>query len=161
MTHFFSTSDVVPHYTGGKTHYYPMFNGNNTVMAKKVKEEIVTLLSEKIGMEAVMRTRTSPGLICREFHGHFTVRQPDIMALPNVPRDQSYVVEIGIEEEIKAPIICIQTALLFTTCDGERRVRVMTIALPVTSSISQVFTSADQVALTHVIAQQGRVLDKI
>ncbi|CAO3674130.1 unnamed protein product [Umbelopsis ramanniana] len=150
-----ATMNVVPHYTGGKTHYYPMFNGNNAVMAKKVKEEIVTLLSEKIGMEAVMRTRTSPGLICREFHGHFTVRQPDIMALPNVPRDQSYVVEIGIEEEIKAPIICIQTALLFTTCDGERRVRVMTIALPVTSSISQVFTSADQVALTHVIAQQA------
>ncbi|KAH8548969.1 Sec23/Sec24 trunk domain-containing protein [Umbelopsis sp. PMI_123] len=150
-----ATMNVVPHYTGGKTYYYPTFNGNNAVMAKKVKEEIVTLLSEKIGMEAVMRTRTSPGLICREFHGHFTVRQPDIMALPNVPRDQSYVVEIGIEEEIKSPIVCIQTALLFTTCDGERRLRVITIALPVTNSISQVFTSADQVAISHVIAQQA------
>lgn len=133
-----------------------MFNANNLAHAVKAKDEIATLLSEKIGMEAVMRTRTSPGLICREFHGHFTVRQPDIMALPNVPRDQSYVVEFGIEEEIKSPVVCIQTALLFTTCDGERRLRVITLALPVTNSISQVFTSADQVAIAHVIAQQGK-----
>jgi len=150
-----ATMNVVPHYTGGKTHYYPMFNASNVVHAQKAKYEIATLLGEKIGMEAVMRTRTSPGLICRDFHGHFTVRQPDIMALPNVPRDQSYVVEIGIEEEIKSPVVCIQTAILFTTCDGDRRLRVITLALPVSNSLSQIFTSADQIAIAHVIAQQA------
>jgi protein transport protein SEC24 len=156
-----SPLDVVPHYTGGKTHYYPMFNASNVVHAQKAKYEIATLLGEKIGMEAVMRTRTSPGLICRDFHGHFTVRQPDIMALPNVPRDQSYVVEIGIEEEIKSPVVCIQTAILFTTCDGDRRLRVITLALPVSNSLSQIFTSADQTAIAHVIAQQGQYQDPL
>lgn len=150
-----ATMNVMPHFTGGKTHYYPMFNANNLTQATKVKEEIKHLLSEKIGMEAVMKTRTSPGLICREFHGHFTTRQPDIMALPNVPRDQTYVVELGIEEEIKAPTVYIQTALLFTTCEGERRLRVVTICLPVTTSLSQIFTSADQVAIAHTIAHQA------
>lgn len=49
------------------------------------------------------------------FHGNFFVRQTDLLALPNVSRDHSYTIEVGIEENITTPTVCFQTALLHTT----------------------------------------------
>ncbi|KAI8976442.1 Sec23/Sec24 trunk domain-containing protein [Pilobolus umbonatus] len=153
-----STLNVVPRFTGGQTHYYPGFSALNQTDCLKLKEEIISLLSEKIGLEAVMRTRCSQGIVCRSFFGNCTTRVPDIMALPNVPRDQSYCVELGIEEDITTPFVYFQTALLYTTCSSERRLRIMNLCLPVARSLSEVFSSANQVAIARVLCH--RALDK-
>lgn len=39
--------------------------------------------------------------------------------MPAVPQDQSYAIEIQIEETITAPFVVFQTAVLHTTCYGE------------------------------------------
>lgn len=88
------------------------------------------------------------------FHGNF-VRSTDLLAMPAVPQDQSYTIEIQIEETITAPFVVLQTALLHTTCYGERRIRVITLALPTTSNLSEVFASADQVAITTFLANKA------
>ncbi|KAI8371496.1 uncharacterized protein BYT42DRAFT_501415 [Radiomyces spectabilis] len=131
------TLNVIPRFTGGQTHYYPAFNQANVSDVVKLKEEVKMLLGEHIGLEAVMRTRCSPGLICKAFYGNCTTRVPDIMALPNVPRHQSYCVDLAIEEDIQSSMAFFQTALLHTTCTGERRIRVMTLCLPVTKTIDK------------------------
>ncbi|GAA5801836.1 hypothetical protein HPULCUR_007291 [Helicostylum pulchrum] len=146
-----ATLNVIPRFTGGQTHFYPGFNAHNQSDAQKLKQEIISLLSEEIGLEAVMRTRCSQGIVCRSFYGNCTTRVPDIMALPNVPRDQSYCIELGIEEEITTPFAQFQTALLYTTCFGERRIRVMNLCLPVTKSISELYSSVDQIAVVRAI----------
>ncbi|KAF7721635.1 COPII subunit [Apophysomyces ossiformis] len=150
-----ATLNVIPRFTGGQTHFYPMFKSTNTADAIQVKEEIVALLGEKIGLEAVMRTRCSPGLVCKAFYGNCTTRVPDVMALPNVPRNQLYCVDIGIEEDIQSPVVFFQTALLYTTCFGERRIRVMNLCLPVTKNLGEVFSSADQVAVARALCHQA------
>ncbi|KAI8337515.1 Sec23/Sec24 trunk domain-containing protein [Chlamydoabsidia padenii] len=150
-----ATLNVVPRFTGGQTHYFPGFTPDNQADSEKLNQEILALLSEEIGLEAVMRTRCSPGLICKSFYGNCTTRVPDIMALPNVPRDQSYCVEIGIEEDIQSSMAYFQTALLYTTCFGERRIRVLNLCLPVTKVISEVFSSADQFAIARALCHQG------
>jgi len=43
------------------------------------------------------------------FHGNFFVRSTDLLAMPTVPQDQSYAVEIQIEEIIMSPFIVFQT----------------------------------------------------
>ena len=58
------------------------------------------------------------GIRMTAFHGNFFVRQTDLLALPNVSRDHSYTIEVGIEENITTPTVCFQTALLHTTCFG-------------------------------------------
>lgn len=117
---------------------------------------MVSLLSEKIGLEAVMRTRCSEGIICKSFYGNFTTRVPDIMALPNVPRDQSYCVELSMEEDIQSSYVYFQTALLYTTYNGERRIRVLNLCLPVAKSISELYLSVDQVVLARTLCHEGK-----
>jgi len=52
------------------------------------------------------------------FHGNFFVRSTDLLAMPAVPQDQSYAIEVQIEETINAPFVVFQTAVLHTTCYG-------------------------------------------
>ncbi len=44
--------------------------------------------------------------------------------------------------------VCVQCALLYTTLGGQRRIRVHTLALPVTDSLATVFKGADLDAYT-------------
>ncbi|KAI8967408.1 hypothetical protein BDF20DRAFT_900917 [Mycotypha africana] len=151
-----ATLNIIPRYTGGQTHYYPAFNAAvNPGECQRLKEEVMALLSEQIGLEAVMRTRCSTGIVCHAFYGNCTTRVPDIMALPNVPRDQSYAIDLVIEEDIQTPFVYFQTALLHTTCFGERRIRVMNLCLPVTKSISELYASVNQVALARLLCHQA------
>ena len=108
-----------------------------------------------IMLEAVMRVRASRGLRMSSFHGNFFVRSTDLLAMPAVPQDQGYVIEVQIEETITAPFVVFQTAVLHTTCYGERRIRVVTSAVPTTTSLSEVFASADQVALATYFANKA------
>lgn len=75
--------------------------------------------------------------------------------MPAVPQDQSYAIEIQIEEQINTPFVVMQTAVLHTTCYGERRIRVITLALPTTTILSEVFASADQVAIATLLANKA------
>jgi protein transport protein SEC24 len=52
------------------------------------------------------------------FHGNFFVRSTDLLAMPAVPQDQGYAIEIQIEETITSPFVVLQTAVLHTTCFG-------------------------------------------
>jgi protein transport protein SEC24 len=89
------------------------------------------------------------------FYGNFFNRSSDLCAFPAFPRDQSYVVEVAIDESITKPVVCMQTAVLHTTCNGERRIRVMTLALPTTQTLSDVYASADQGAITAYISHKA------
>lgn len=39
--------------------------------------------------------------------------------MPAVPQDQSYAIEVQIEEAITTPFVVFQTAVLHTTCYGK------------------------------------------
>ena len=48
------------------------------------------------------------------------MRSTDLLAMPTVPQDLSYAIEITIEETITAPYVVLQTGILHTTCHGTR-----------------------------------------
>lgn len=56
------------------------------------------------------------------FHGNFFVRSTDLLTLPAVPLDQSYAIEVEIEDNIVAPFVVVQTAILHTTAFGMEHV---------------------------------------
>lgn len=85
------------------------------------------------------------------FHGNFFVRSTDLLSLAAVPLDQSYSIEIQIEDPISAPFVVFQTAVLHTTCYGERRIRVITLALPTTNSLSDLYGSVDTIAMSTLL----------
>lgn len=53
------------------------------------------------------------------FHGNFFVRSTDLLAMPAVPHDQSYAIEVQIEDTITSPFVVLQTAVLHSTCNGK------------------------------------------
>jgi protein transport protein SEC24 len=146
---------VVPRFTGGQTHYFPGFNAKNTGDREKLKLEIKKLVREEIGLEAIVRTKCSPGLVCKAYHGNFSFQEPDILVLPNVPRDASYCIDLGIESDLPNNLAVIQTCMLFTSTKGERLIRVMTTCLPVTRKIAEVFYAVDQLSLAKAMVCQG------
>jgi protein transport protein SEC24 len=111
-----------------------------------------------MGLEAVLRVRASKGIRSDGFHGNFFVRSSDLLAVPTVSPDNSYTFQLTIEETLTAPTACFQTALLYTTHFGERRIRVITMALPVTTELSQIYNSVDQLALTNLLSKMGMFL---
>lgn len=149
-------SGCLPRYTGGQTYFYPGYHNSRPEDSSKFAHEFSELLAEEIGLEAVLRIRASRNLRMSAFHGNFFIRSSDLLALPNVPRNQSYCVEVSIEDEVRLPTACFQTALLHTTCFGERRIRVITLCLPVTDSLSELYASANQVAIAAYLANKGK-----
>lgn len=89
------------------------------------------------------------------FHGNFFVSSSDLLSMPSIPQDQSYSIEIEYDDDITGSHVVLQTASLHTTSDGERRIRVVTLALPTTSNISQVYASADQIAIATFLASKS------
>jgi len=150
-----ATLACLPHYTSGQTYFYPAFNASRSEDAIKFAHEFGSVLAMPIMLEAVMRVRASRGLRMSSFHGNFFVRSTDLLAMPAVPQDQSYAIEVQIEETITSPFVVFQTAILHTTCYGERRIRVITHALPTTTNLSELFASADQVALATLLSNKA------
>jgi protein transport protein SEC24 len=137
----------LPRFTGGNTWFYPGWNAARSEDAIKFAREFSDFLSAEIGLEAVLRVRATTGLRMSTFYGNFFNRSSDLCAFPAFPRDQAYVVEVAIDETITKPYVCLQAAVLHTTCNGERRIRVLTLALPTTETLANVYASADQSAI--------------
>ncbi|KAF2801929.1 COPII component protein [Mytilinidion resinicola] len=143
-----ATLSNLPRYTGGQTYFYPGWNAARSEDAIKFAREFSDYLSAEIGLEAVLRVRATTGLRMSTFYGNFFNRSSDLCAFPAFPRDQAYVVEVAIDETITKPYVCMQAAVLHTTCNGERRIRVLTLALPTTETLANIYASADQAAIT-------------
>ncbi|KAL2051893.1 hypothetical protein ABVK25_007808 [Lepraria finkii] len=145
----------LPRYTGGQTYFYPGWNAARSEDAIKFAREFSDYLSAEIGLEAVLRVRATTGLRMSTFYGNFFNRSSDLCAFPAFPRDQGYVVEVAIDESLTKGVVCLQSAVLHTTCNGERRIRVMTLALPTTQILADVYASADQAAITTVFSHKA------
>jgi protein transport protein SEC24 len=120
-----SVIGCLPRFTGGNTFFYPAFTAAKSEDALKFAHELAEFVSQRIALEAVMRVRASKGLRMSAFFGNFFVRSTDLLSLPNVPRDQSYSIEISYEDNIHIPIVCFQTALLHTSSSGKHLGRIM------------------------------------
>ncbi|KAI9369950.1 hypothetical protein BJX61DRAFT_517552 [Aspergillus egyptiacus] len=145
----------LPRYTGGQTWFYPGWNAARPEDAIKYAREFSDYLSSEIGLEAVLRVRATTGLRMSTFYGNFFNRSSDLCAFPAFPRDQAYVVEVAIDETVNKPVVCMQTAVLHTTCNGERRIRVLTLALPTTQNLADVYASADQQAIATFFSHKA------
>ncbi|KAJ3208910.1 COPII subunit [Dinochytrium kinnereticum] len=142
-------------FTGGSVFYYPNFTSARQEDVVKVSKELQHFLSRPIGLEAVLRVRASKGIKMTAFHGNFFLRSTDLLALPNVSPDNSYAIEMQLQDVLTSNVACFQTALLHTSSNGERRIRVLTLAVPITTNMADVFASADQYAIAALLAKKG------
>ncbi|KAM4748180.1 protein transport protein Sec24A [Rhinophrynus dorsalis] len=147
----------ISRYSAGSVYYYRAYHHqHNPVQVEKLQKELKRYLTRKIGFEAVMRIRCTKGLSIHTFHGNFFVRSTDLLSLPNVNPDAGYAVQMSVEENLTdTPVVSFQSALLYTSSKGERRIRVHTMCLPVVSALSDVYAGADVQAVTGLLANMA------
>lgn len=150
-----ATVSNLPRYTAGQTHFYPAWMCTKVEDVTKLSKEISDHLSMEIALEAVLRVRSSTGMRMSGFFGNFFNRSSDLCSFPSFPRDQSYVIEVSIEETLNKPVVYFQAANLHSTCYGERRIRVITLAIPTSSKIDDIYASADQLAITNYLTHRA------
>ncbi|KAB1280759.1 Protein transport protein Sec24A [Camelus dromedarius] len=147
----------ISRYSAGSVYYYPSYHHqHNPVQVQKLHKELQRYLTRKIGFEAVMRIRCTKGLSIHTFHGNFFVRSTDLLSLPNVNPDAGYAVQMSVEESLTdTQLVSFQSALLYTSSKGERRIRVHTLCLPVVSTLNEVFLGADVQAISGLLANMA------
>lgn len=121
-----------------------------------MKKALERYLTRKIGFESVMRVRCTRGLSIHTFHGNFFVRSTDLLSLPNINPDSGFGMQISYEESLAdVKSVCFQAALLYTSSKGERRIRVHTLCLPVTESLTEVMYSADSQCIVGLLSKMA------
>lgn len=144
--------------TGGETYLYPNFVRERD--SQKLADELSHAFHRETGHQALMKVRCSNGLQVSAYHGNFLQQGAS-----------SADVEFGVIDEDKAIAVMFshdgkldqkldahfQSALLYTTKSGERRVRCSNIVAAVTDQAKDVVRWADQDAVVGVLAREGRL----
>jgi protein transport protein SEC24 len=145
---------VLSKYTGGNTYYYPSFYGPRD--GKKFDAELRRCLTRSTAFEAVMRVRATRGIRITNFYGNYFIRGTDLLALPNCTADSSFALDMAYDEPmLAAQAITVQAALLYTSSNGERRIRVHTMVLPVTQSLPEMLETIDIDCMVNILAKQA------
>jgi len=151
--------EELPRITGGTMHNFVAFNASNGDGAV-LQGKLQRVLERETAFESVMRIRCTKGMRVNNFYGHFYIRGTDLLSLPNCTADSSFGFDLVHEDNI--PLSCqyltIQSALLYTTNFGERRIRVCTEAVPVTGYSSEYLSKMDASVCTALLAKQAIAL---
>lgn len=118
-------------------------------------DQVHRILTRYMAFEAILRVRTSSGLMVPNFYGHCHVREPDLLALPVSDEDSSYSVQLQVSSPIKANFAYMQIAIVHTNRMRERRIRVHTFQFAVSQSLGAVINSADSVGVTCFLSKMA------
>lgn len=149
-----ATLSELPKYTAGQLFSYPGFNPG--IDGPNFEAHLNKRLTQATAFEAVMRIRCTKGMRITNFYGNFFIRGTDLLALPNCNGDSVFGFDLAHDEQNPpSPVITVQAALLFTSDTGQRRIRVMTQALPITQLTSEFIESVDTEAVCTLLAKQA------
>lgn len=162
-----ATLSDLSRYTNGRFYYYPKFN--SYLHGIKFDQEFYTALTCKSAWEAVGRIRVSGGYRQISTLGNYLVkaRTNDLLSLPVCDEHRIIFYELEkYEANVEAAKkkkkfndsethIFVQTALLYTSSEGERRIRVHNLAMPITDNATDPYENADVNALSPLFLKKG------
>merc|ERR1719339_685751 len=152
-----ATLSGISKFSGGQVQTFPGYHSHhNLPQAERFERALRRYLTRKIGFEAVMRIRCTRGMSLHTFHGHFFVRSTDLLSLPNVNPDSAFGMQVAIEKDLKdSREVSFQAALLYTSSKGERRIRVHTLCIPISSSLQDIIQGADQQCIIGLLSKMA------
>ncbi|KAK2078451.1 hypothetical protein QBZ16_003291 [Prototheca wickerhamii] len=122
---------------------------------EQVTDDLCRAVRRPAGLEAVGRLRVSTGLAIGKAWGAFQRRTPTDLLFPGVDGEAALAVSADVEEKLAdRGEVYAQFALLYTSAEGRRLVRVHTLALPITTGRSSAFRGADVDALLALCARR-------
>uniref|UniRef100_A0A0N5BS09 VWFA domain-containing protein n=1 Tax=Strongyloides papillosus TaxID=174720 RepID=A0A0N5BS09_STREA len=152
-----ATLTDLPKYSSGETYYIPKLENSNVYMSDpRFRKILDRYLTRKIGWEAVLRIRCTENVTLHSFYGNHFVRSTDLINMPIVSPDIGMAAQLELEDDLKGlDKITIQAALLYTSSKGDRRIRVHTMCLPLTSDMLDVYRNFDISASISLLTKMG------
>jgi protein transport protein SEC24 len=128
-------------------YHYPEFSPATSGL--KFSNELYHNMSRKHAWEAVFRIRLSHGFNQTASYGNMQVKAKtmDLVLCPTIDSDRVYAYEFefgsgdgakevtGRVQRISKRFLFVQSALLYSTSEGERRIRCHSVAIPLTTSL--------------------------
>ncbi|KEQ90017.1 Sec23/Sec24 family protein [Aureobasidium pullulans EXF-150] len=148
--------------SGGETYYYPNFHSprDDLRLAKELKHTV----TRETGFQALMKVRCSNGLQLSAYHGNFTQHTFGAdLEFGSIDADKAITVMFSYDGKLDPKLDAhFQSALLYTTATGERRVRCTNTVASVSESALEAMKFVDQDAVVSVISKEAasRVSEK-
>ena len=141
--------------TGGETFYYPNFVFPRDT--EKLVQEVVHTVTRETGYQVLMKVRCSTGLQVSSYAGNFhgNAFRSDI-EFGVIDRDKAIGVMFKYDGKLDAKLDAhFQSALLYTTSSGERRVRCSNVIASVSDNAKDCMRYVDQDAVYALIAKEA------
>nr|CAD7588326.1 unnamed protein product [Timema genevievae] len=137
-----ATIGQVARLTGGEVYKYTYFQAD--LDGDRLISDIKRNVSRPIAFDAIMRVRTSTGVRATDFYGHFFMSNTTDMELGTIDCDKGVALEIKHDDKLtEEDGVYIQVALLYTSCGGQRRLRVINLGLKTCSQMADLYRSCD------------------
>ncbi|ROW09894.1 hypothetical protein VPNG_06259 [Cytospora leucostoma] len=150
-----ATVGYVAAISGGETFYYPNFiaGRDNAKLSLEVKHAV----TRETGYEALMKVRCSNGLQVSGYHGNFIQHSFGAdLEIGVIDADRAIAVTFSHDGKLDSKLDAhFQSALLYTTANGQRRVRCCNVVASVSDNAKESIKFIDQDAVYAILAKEA------
>ncbi|XP_072281043.1 protein transport protein Sec24C isoform X4 [Pyxicephalus adspersus] len=147
-----ATLGVVPFQTGGSIYKYTFFQMETD--RERFLNDLRRDVQKDIAFDAVMRVRTSTGVRATDFFGAFYMSNTTDVELAGLDCDKTITVEFKHDDKLNEDTGAIlQCAVLYTSCGGQRRLRVHNMALSCCTQLADLYRNCETDTLINYFAK--------
>ncbi|XP_056225358.1 protein transport protein Sec24D isoform X1 [Seriola aureovittata] len=147
-----ATMADVPSHTGGSVYKYNNFQVETD--GEHFLRDLRKDVQKSIGFDAIMRVRTSTGFRATDFFGAIHMNNTTDIEMAAVDCDKAVTVEFKHDDTLNEESgALMQCALLYTTINGQRRLRIHNLSLNCSSQLSELYKSCETDSLINFFAK--------
>nr|KAF6322831.1 SEC24-like protein C, COPII coat complex component [Pipistrellus kuhlii] len=147
-----ATLSVVPQLTGGSVYKYACFQVEND--QERFMSDLRRDVEKVVGFDAVMRVRTSTGIRAVDFFGAFYMSNTTDVELAGLDGEKTVTVEFKHDDRLNEESgALLQCALLYTSCGGQRRLRIHNLALNCCTQLADLYRNCETDTLINYMAK--------
>ncbi|KAJ8248460.1 hypothetical protein GJAV_G00242250 [Gymnothorax javanicus] len=147
-----ATLGVVPVSTGGSVYKYTYFHA--VTDSERFLNDLRRDVQKNVGFDAVMRVRTSTGIRATDFFGSFYMSNTTDVELAGLDCDKTVTVEFKHDDKLSEETgALMQCAVLYTSCSGQRRLRVHNLAVNCCSQLADLYRNCETDTLINYFAK--------
>ncbi|XP_029659768.1 protein transport protein Sec24C isoform X1 [Formica exsecta] len=140
--------------TGGEIYKYTYFQAD--IDGERLISDVINNISRPIAFDAVMRVRTSTGVRATDFYGHYFMSNTTDMELASIDCDKAIGIEVKHDDKLTDDEgVYIQVALLYTSCGGTRKLRIINLSLKTSSQMVELYRACDLDAIINYFSKQN------
>ncbi|NXH14703.1 SC24C protein, partial [Bucco capensis] len=147
-----ATLGVVTYQTGGSIYKYAYFQLETD--QERFLNDLRRDVQKEVGFDAVMRVRTSTGIRATDFFGAFYMSNTTDVEMAGLDCDTTITVEFKHDDKLSEDSgALIQCALLYTSCAGQRRLRIHNLSLNCCTQLADLYRNCETDTLINYLAK--------